>query len=319
MSRSVAASAAVKSPACRSEPIRSSSAPRAPASCRQSIRAAFGLPARVRASRASASMAGSGALCPTAAGWPDGLEDVRLAMTASLAARPPWQWTSNWSAACRTTTSSSPRSRSPQRPKMIAPSGRSASGCLPRGVKARATRSIAPGPATPTTAKAPRPGGVRSVISMEEQSWVSIGRRLDVQRTEAVAADPDDRRACRAQQGIQESEFSRSGRVCTLCGPPGACGGVGSRVIPPAGALRLSGKALTPRGWPCSPAASPGREPGGRSGVDGRSFRALAHGGQPCGIVARDRSTFRNSSPDADLPRPLHDARHPCRWLLTHR
>ncbi|MFM8706890.1 MAG: hypothetical protein ACKOHK_02040, partial [Planctomycetia bacterium] len=48
-----------------------------------------------------------------------------------------------------------------QRPNTIAPSGRPASG-PPRGANSLATIRSAIGPATPTTARAPRPPGVSS-------------------------------------------------------------------------------------------------------------------------------------------------------------
>ena len=149
-------------------PTLANSASSTPASCRDRILAPFGPPAMASASRASASISDipparshSGHACRTAPSC------SRLAMTASDAARPPWQWISRASAPRRTTTNSSPGPSTAlvQRPNTIAPSGRSASGCGPRGENSRAMHAWAPRPATPTTAKAPRPTGVSSAIT----------------------------------------------------------------------------------------------------------------------------------------------------------
>ena len=161
LSRATRASAT--RPSARSPFARTISASSPPANCRERILTAFGPPAMARASRASTSISGvpparshAGHACRAAPNC------SRLAMTASDAASPPWQWISRSSAPRRTTTRSSPGpSAAPvQRPNTIAPSGRRASGSGPRGENSRATHSCAPGPATPTTARAPRPTGV---------------------------------------------------------------------------------------------------------------------------------------------------------------
>ena len=165
-------------PSATSLPTRANSASSTPASCRDRILAAFGPPAMASASRASASISRvpparshSGHACRTAP------IRSRLVMTASDAASPPWQWISRASAPRRTTISSSPAASAAlvQQPNTIAPSGRSASGCGPCGENSRATHAWAPGPATPTTANAPRPTGVSNAT--RTASWPT-GRPL---------------------------------------------------------------------------------------------------------------------------------------------
>ena len=142
LSRSRAAPASARAPVASRRSIRSHSRCISPASCRATIAAAFRPPMPASASRASHSVSvmsparsHTGHVCRTTP------SRSRLAITASAAASPPWQWISRASAFRRTTTRSSPGPSRQLRhkPNTTAPSGRSKSGPAPRGEKSGET------------------------------------------------------------------------------------------------------------------------------------------------------------------------------------